>query len=286
MEIIRLSDKTFKETAKDVELSSVFRSTNKGGYLSLDPSKRLPHENEKRKFSGSGSDSTSSNDTIFVRKIEKTIDDFGEQNLSLNASINGVFMGGDNEKHQYQLQKLNEYSRKLLSQSQQQSDETILFNKNQFREILMNVLNITDLDSNLPDDILNHLSSDDNNDTIVTESNQVQLTNDENKVEVSDGEQQLVSETRDKKIDDTTATNIQSVENTDDQQHSINDAVGKLKQVTVYKENPIQISYPNESIDKLKVPDNFHLSTTSTIQQDDSPEVDKILTGGEIFSIF
>lgn len=49
VEIIRLSDKTFKETIKDVELS-VLRSTTKEGYISLDPSKPLPHEYEEGKM--------------------------------------------------------------------------------------------------------------------------------------------------------------------------------------------------------------------------------------------
>lgn len=46
VEIIRLSDKTFKETIKDVELTP-HRSTTKEGYISLDPSKPLPHEYEE-----------------------------------------------------------------------------------------------------------------------------------------------------------------------------------------------------------------------------------------------
>lgn len=61
MEIIRLSDKTFKETIKDVELS-VLRSTTKEGYISLDPSKPLPHEYEEGKM-------TRYNDnSIYIRK--------------------------------------------------------------------------------------------------------------------------------------------------------------------------------------------------------------------------
>lgn len=50
MEIIRLSDKSFKETIKEVELTSG-RQTSKEGYLSLDPSKPLPHEYEEGKLS-------------------------------------------------------------------------------------------------------------------------------------------------------------------------------------------------------------------------------------------
>lgn len=61
VEIIRLSDKTFKETIKDVELS-VLRSTTKEGYISLDPSKPLPHEYEEGKM-------TRYNDnSIYIRK--------------------------------------------------------------------------------------------------------------------------------------------------------------------------------------------------------------------------
>lgn len=45
-----MSDKTFKETIKDVEMTSI-RSTAKEGYLTLDPSKPLPHEFEEGKLS-------------------------------------------------------------------------------------------------------------------------------------------------------------------------------------------------------------------------------------------
>lgn len=61
MEIIRLSDKTFKETIKDVELS-VLRSTTKEGYISLDPSRPLPHEYEEGKMSRYNDNS------IYIRK--------------------------------------------------------------------------------------------------------------------------------------------------------------------------------------------------------------------------
>lgn len=50
VEIIRLSDKSFKETIKEVEMTSA-RQTSKEGYLSLDPSKPLPHEYEEGKLS-------------------------------------------------------------------------------------------------------------------------------------------------------------------------------------------------------------------------------------------
>lgn len=56
-----MSDKTFKETIKDVELS-VLRSTTKEGYISLDPSKPLPHEYEEGKMSRYNDNS------IYIRK--------------------------------------------------------------------------------------------------------------------------------------------------------------------------------------------------------------------------
>lgn len=61
MEIIRLSDKTFKETIKDVELTP-HRSTTKEGYISLDPSRPLPHEYEEGRMT------RYSNHTAFGRK--------------------------------------------------------------------------------------------------------------------------------------------------------------------------------------------------------------------------
>lgn len=65
MEIIRLSDKTFKETIKDVELTP-HRSTTKEGYISLDPSRPLPHEYEEGRMT------RYSNHTVFSRKDGQT----------------------------------------------------------------------------------------------------------------------------------------------------------------------------------------------------------------------
>lgn len=54
VEIIRLSDKTYKDTIKDIEITPQ-RSTTKEGYISLDPSKPLPHEYEERTRYGNSS---------------------------------------------------------------------------------------------------------------------------------------------------------------------------------------------------------------------------------------
>lgn len=255
MEIIRLSDKTFKETIKDDDLPA-FRSTNKGGYLSLDPSNRLPHENENRKIK------EFNNNTILIRKFNKHEE--SKENLTFNTTFDSEL---DGDQKQYRLQKLNEYSKKLLSQNDQQSDENILFNKNQFREILMNVLNITNLDSELPD-ILNSVLNDDTNglnqENLADESNRMEskyAINENESVANADGN---VSDfVRDEK---TINSNIQLTND---------DSVASE---TVYKENSNQFSYANESIEYLKVPDNFHVSTIN----EETTDVDKILSGGKI----
>lgn len=252
VEIIRLSDKTFKETIKDGDLSPI-RSSNKGGYLSLDPSNPLPHENENRKIK------EFNNNTI--RELGKNEE--MKDNFSFNATFNGE---SDGDQKQYQLQKLNEYSMKLLSQNEQQSDENILFNKNQFREILMNVLNITNLDSELPD-ILDTFS----NDGALEIDQEYSSDNEERK-----GDTHIVNVNESvKNADGTVSNKVEKTLNT----KLTDDDNNVIKEMT-YKENSIQTSYPNESIEKLKVPDNFHVSTIS----EETPEVDKILNGGKFLS--
>lgn len=117
VEIIRLSDKSFKETIKDVELSS-YRSTTKEGYVSLDPSKPLPHEFEEGKLSRY-------NDNI-------------RQKYLTNVDSDGVEQTNE---------VVNEHEAKIVSQYADANDSVIL-NKTEFREILMSALNINNITSN------------------------------------------------------------------------------------------------------------------------------------------
>lgn len=109
-----MSDKSFKETIKDVELSS-YRSTTKEGYVSLDPSKPLPHEFEEGKLSRY-------NDNI-------------RQKYSTNVDI----QGGEQPN-----EIVTEHEAKIVSQYADANDSVIL-NKTEFREILMSALNINNI---------------------------------------------------------------------------------------------------------------------------------------------
>lgn len=109
VEIIRLSDKSFKETIKDVELSS-YRSTTKEGYVSLDPSKPLPHEYEEGKLSRY-------NDNVRQKYLSS---------LDMNDQSND---------------SMEEHEAKFVSQYANAND-SVLLNKTEFREILMSALNI------------------------------------------------------------------------------------------------------------------------------------------------
>lgn len=121
VEIIRLSDKSFKETIKDVELSS-YRSTTKEGYVSLDPSKPLPHEFEEGKLSRY-------NDNLRQKYLTNV----------------GIEAGGEQP-----IEAANEHEAKIVSQYANANDSVIL-NKTEFREILMNALNIKNVStSDLP----------------------------------------------------------------------------------------------------------------------------------------
>lgn len=121
MEIIRLSDKSFKETIKDVELSS-YRSTTKEGYVSLDPSKPLPHEFEEGKLSRY-------NDNLRQKYLTNV----------------GIEAGGEQP-----IEAVNEHEANIVSQYADANDSVIL-NKTEFREILMNALNIKNVStSDLP----------------------------------------------------------------------------------------------------------------------------------------
>lgn len=113
VEIIRLSDKSFKETIKDVELSS-YRSTTKEGYVSLDPSKPLPHEYEEGKLSRY-------NDNL-RQKYSTGLDSNDQTNDQTNDSTDGQ-------------------EAKFISQYANANDSVIL-NKTEFRDILMSALNI------------------------------------------------------------------------------------------------------------------------------------------------
>lgn len=103
VEIIRLSDKTFKETIKDVELS-VLRSTTKEGYISLDPSKPLPHEYEEGKM-------TRYNDnSIYIRKYN-VVD---AENVATSVSP------ADNENDNY-ISLASEYATQVMPETRYQS---------------------------------------------------------------------------------------------------------------------------------------------------------------------
>lgn len=118
VEIIRLSDKSFKETIKDVDLST-YRSTTKEGYVSLDPSKPLPHEFEEGKLS--------------------RYSDNGRQKYANNVDV---------DENEQQNPEENEHEAKFVSQYANATDSVIL-NKTEFREILMNALNNTSNSNNV-----------------------------------------------------------------------------------------------------------------------------------------
>lgn len=112
VEIIRLSDKSFKETIKDVELST-YRSTTKEGYASMDPSKPLPHEYEEGKLSR-----------------------YNDNNLRQKdaAAVNTETVHSANENIP------NENDSKILSEFLNTNDTNVILNKTEFREILLNAL--------------------------------------------------------------------------------------------------------------------------------------------------
>lgn len=110
-----MSDKSFKETIKDVELSS-YRSTTKEGYVSLDPSKPLPHEYEEGKLS--------------------RYSDNSRQKYVTRTDVDGATAD----------QPLSEHEAKIVSQFANAS-KSVFLNKTEFREILMNALNINNTSS-------------------------------------------------------------------------------------------------------------------------------------------
>lgn len=126
VEIIRLSDKSFKETIKDVELSS-YRSTTKEGYISLDPSKPLPHEFEEGKL-GRYNDINIRQKYVTATNIAGTDQKTGKMDSNLNKSI-------------------NEHESTFISQYQH-LNHTVFSNKMEFREMLMNAMNNSEITSN------------------------------------------------------------------------------------------------------------------------------------------
>lgn len=120
VEIIRLSDKSFKETIKDVELSS-YRSTTKEGYVSLDPSKPLPHEFEEGKLSRYNENMRQkySTNNELNQKQRQSAADTGAEEDDFTSS-----MAVDHEEN-------------FVSQY---ANDSVLLNKTEFREILMNAL--------------------------------------------------------------------------------------------------------------------------------------------------
>lgn len=122
VEIIRLSDKSFKETIKDVELSS-YRSTTKEGYVSLDPSKPLPHEFEEGKLS---------------RYNENMRQKYATNNeLSEKQRLAAAAAGADGEEDDLATTAAVDHEENIVSQY---ANDSVLLNKTEFREILMNAL--------------------------------------------------------------------------------------------------------------------------------------------------
>lgn len=140
VEIIRLSDKSFKETIKDVELST-YRSTSKEGYASMDPTKPLPHEYEEGKL-------RRYNDNNNLRQKDVAV-----------VNMETVHSANENDP-------------KIWSEFLSTNDSNVILNKTEFREILLNALsndnnvtssinlnkfddNINGSDANGMDDIFN-----------------------------------------------------------------------------------------------------------------------------------
>lgn len=121
VEIIRLSDKTFKETIKDVELS-VLRSTTKEGYISLDPSKPLPHEYEEGKMNRYNENS------IYIRKYN-VVD---AENMATSVSSTD----GENENY---ISLASEYATQVMPETKYQSkidsEWKISLNSTRFEEM-------------------------------------------------------------------------------------------------------------------------------------------------------
>lgn len=114
VEIIRLSDKSFKETIKDVELST-YRSTTKEGYVSMDPSKPLPHEFAEGKLS--------------------RYSDNGRQKFTTHADeVDGSEQQNDEDANELEAEFVSQYAN---------ANDSVILNKTEFREILMSALNNT-----------------------------------------------------------------------------------------------------------------------------------------------
>lgn len=126
VEIIRLSDKSFKETIKDVELSS-YRSTTKEGYVSLDPSKPLPHEFEEGKLSRY-------NENIRQKySAQNELNAKQQQELSALALAEAAAAVAAADDDAMAV----DHEEKMFSQY---ANDSVLLNKTEFREILMNAL--------------------------------------------------------------------------------------------------------------------------------------------------
>lgn len=123
VEIIRLSDKTFKETIKDVELS-VLRSTTKEGYISLDPSKPLPHEYEEGKMS------RYNDNAIYIRKYN-VVD---AENMVTSVS-------SANDENENYISLASEYATQVMPatkyQSKIDSEWKISLNSTRFEEMTL-----------------------------------------------------------------------------------------------------------------------------------------------------
>lgn len=215
VEIIRLSDKSFKETIKDVELST-YRSTTKEGYVSLDPSKPLPHEYQEGKLS------------------------------RYNENVRQEYLSGMNTEtvHKSNGNIHNENEAKILSQYSNANDNDVILNKTEFREILMNALSNNNATSSINLDKFDDING---------ESNAM-----------------------------------------DDNEH-VNDNVSQLNgmngpDIEISHEHLIlsadDVVYLNQTIEKSSTPPLIDTTKTSTNPITlDTPEVDKLLNGGNKLTI-
>lgn len=212
VEIIRLSDKSFKETIKDAELST-YRSTTKEGYVSLDPSKPLPHEFEEGKLSRY-------NDHLRQKYLTSS---GAESTDSKNANT------------EHELEILSQYAN---------ANDSVILNKTEFRGILMNALsnnnndttsfhfeNIDDIDDNK---IMSEIANDDRN-----RLNHAQTPEIKGSHESESG----------------TSTSASSSTSDD-------------------------IIYPNQTLEKFVSPSLMDTPKKSSPISLDTPEVDKLLNGG------
>lgn len=240
-----MSDKSFKETIKDAELSS-YRSTTKEGYVSLDPSKPLPHEFEEGKLSRY-------NENLRQKYLANNdLNDKQQQGVTV-AGVDA--MAVDHEE-------------KIVSQY---ANDSVLLNKTEFREILMNAL--AGNDSSHMEKFSGHNSRGSAALKTQPQFREIRIHSDDDDDGVVEQPFQSDREKRPMIRLDAPLEAVPVTINEDDKEEEQNDGTGKG-----------DIVYPNETIIKTTqlLSNDIKRKTTKPISLD-APEVDKLLNEGKIF---